>query len=92
MDIDPFLGVSVQVNLYSEIGRFGLIVRVGGQDNGKDDATEGDGLLGQCATGLGGERFAKGGGGARTEQEGSAASSPECGPCIPGGLDSGVWG
>jgi len=30
MDIDPFLGVSVKANLNSEIGRFGLIVRVGG--------------------------------------------------------------
>jgi len=30
MDRDPFLGVSVKVNINSEIGRVGLIVRVGG--------------------------------------------------------------
>ena len=30
MDRDPFLGVSVKVNLNSEIDRFGLIVKVGG--------------------------------------------------------------
>ena len=33
-NIDPFLGVSVKVNLNSEIGRFGLIVRVGGTPGG----------------------------------------------------------
>ena len=30
MDIDHFLGVSFKVNIKSEIGRFGFIVRVGG--------------------------------------------------------------
>ena len=30
MDMYPFLKVSVKVNLNSEIGRFGLMVRVGG--------------------------------------------------------------
>ena len=32
MDRDPFLGVSVRVSFNSEIGRFGLIVRVGGRE------------------------------------------------------------
>ena len=30
MDIDPLLGVPVKEKFNSEIGRFGLIVRVGG--------------------------------------------------------------
>ena len=43
MDINPFFGVPVKVNLNSEIGRFGLIVRVGGMSRTKTiaDATHG---------------------------------------------------